>query len=41
MTGPVGYWQVDDIKTNLQLLFGAGARPRQEPRDVGGLIQSP
>jgi len=36
MTGPVGYWQVDDIKKNLQLVLGAGAQLRQEVRDVGG-----
>jgi predicted enzyme related to lactoylglutathione lyase len=36
MTGPVGYWQVDDIKKNLQLLLGVGAQLRQEVRDVGG-----
>jgi len=26
MTGPVAYWQVDDIKKNLQLLLDAGAQ---------------
>jgi predicted enzyme related to lactoylglutathione lyase len=36
MTGPVGYWQVDDIKKHLQLLLDAGARVQQEVRDVGG-----
>jgi len=36
MTGPVGYWHVDDIKKSLQLLLDAGAQARQEVKDVGG-----
>ncbi|MGH7517454.1 MAG: VOC family protein [Gemmatimonadales bacterium] len=36
MTGPVGYWHVDDIKKNLQLLLDAGAQAQQDVKDVGG-----
>jgi predicted enzyme related to lactoylglutathione lyase len=36
MTGPVGYWEVDDIKKSLQLLLDAGAQTQQEVQDVGG-----
>ena len=36
LTGPVGYYQVDDIKQSLQLLVEAGAQIQQEPQDVGG-----
>jgi predicted enzyme related to lactoylglutathione lyase len=36
MTGPVGYWQVDDIEKSLQLLLNAGAQAQQEVKDVGG-----
>jgi predicted enzyme related to lactoylglutathione lyase len=36
MTGPVGYWQVNDIKKRLQLLLDAGAQAQQEVKDVGG-----
>lgn len=36
MTGPVAYWQVDDIKKSLQLLLDAGAQAQQEVKDVGG-----
>ncbi|MGH7629230.1 MAG: VOC family protein [Gemmatimonadales bacterium] len=36
MTGPVGYWHVDDIKKSLQLLLDAGAHAQQEVKDVGG-----
>lgn len=36
MTGPVGYWQVDDIKSSVQVLLDAGAEARQEVKDVGG-----
>jgi predicted enzyme related to lactoylglutathione lyase len=36
MTGPVGYWHVDDIKRSLKALLDAGAEPQQEVRDVGG-----
>jgi predicted enzyme related to lactoylglutathione lyase len=36
MTGPVGYWEVDDIQQTLELLTGAGAEIHQAVRDVGG-----
>jgi predicted enzyme related to lactoylglutathione lyase len=36
MTGPVGYWHVDDIKESLKLLLDAGAETQQAVRDVGG-----
>lgn len=36
MTGPIVYWQVDDIKESLQLLLEAGAQTQQEVKDVGG-----
>ncbi len=36
MTGPVGYWLVNDIQNSLQLLLDAGARVQQEVQDVGG-----
>ena len=36
MTGPVGYWHVDDIKENLKVLLDAGAEAHQEVKDVGG-----
>jgi predicted enzyme related to lactoylglutathione lyase len=36
MTGPVGYWHVDDIKQTLAALLDAGAETQQEVRDVGG-----
>ena len=36
MTGPLGYWQVDDIKTSMQALLDAGAQAQQEVKDVGG-----
>jgi predicted enzyme related to lactoylglutathione lyase len=36
MSGPVGYWHVDDIEKSLQSLLDAGARPDQAVRDVGG-----
>ncbi len=36
MTGPIGYWQVSDIKKSLQSLLEAGARVQQEVKDVGG-----
>src|SRR5712692_7511825 len=36
MTGPVGYWHVDDIKESLTLLLDAGAEPQQAITDVGG-----
>lgn len=36
MTGPVGYWQVSDIKASLQQLLDAGAVTLQPVKDVGG-----
>jgi len=36
MTGPVGYWHVDDIDERLQQLLDAGAETQQSLRDVGG-----
>jgi predicted enzyme related to lactoylglutathione lyase len=36
MAGPVGYWEVDDIVKQLELLHEAGAETEQAPRDVGG-----
>jgi predicted enzyme related to lactoylglutathione lyase len=36
MTGPIGYWHVDDIKKSLKLLLQSGAQAQQEIKDVGG-----
>jgi predicted enzyme related to lactoylglutathione lyase len=36
MTGPVGYYHVNDIKKSLQLLLDTGAQVQQEVQDVGG-----
>ena len=36
MTGPLGYWEVEDIDQALGQLTGAGATVRQEASDVGG-----
>jgi predicted enzyme related to lactoylglutathione lyase len=36
MTGPVAYWQVDDIKASLDGLLRAGAEAQQAVKDVGG-----
>jgi predicted enzyme related to lactoylglutathione lyase len=36
MTGPVGYWQVEDINKSLNVLLEAGAEAHQEVTDVGG-----
>ena len=36
MTGPVGYWHVDDIEKCLKTLLDAGAEEQQEVKDVGG-----
>jgi predicted enzyme related to lactoylglutathione lyase len=36
MTGPVGYWHVEDIRASVQQLLDAGAQLQQEVRDVGG-----
>jgi predicted enzyme related to lactoylglutathione lyase len=36
LTGPVAYWQVDDIETSLKALLDAGAETLQATKDVGG-----
>ncbi len=36
MTGPVCYWNVDDIRKSLAALLDAGAETNQEVKDVGG-----
>jgi predicted enzyme related to lactoylglutathione lyase len=36
MTGPIGYWDVDDINESLAALLGAGAKTQQPISDVGG-----
>jgi predicted enzyme related to lactoylglutathione lyase len=36
MTGPVDYWEVDDIEETLASLLAAGAEEQQAIRDVGG-----
>jgi predicted enzyme related to lactoylglutathione lyase len=36
MTGPVGYWQVDDIEKAVTSLTEAGATLAAESQDVGG-----
>ncbi len=35
MTGPVGYWHVDDIRKSLKALLNAGAQAQQEVKNVG------
>ena len=35
MTGPVAYWQVDDIEKSLKARLGAGEEALQEVKDVG------
>ena len=36
MTGPIGYWDVEDIKGTIAALLDRGAETLREPRDVGG-----
>ena len=36
MTGPIGYWHVDDIEASLAALLAAGAEAQQAVTDVGG-----
>lgn len=36
MTGPVGYWDVDDIKGSVKALLDAGAEEVEAVKDVGG-----
>lgn len=35
MTGPVTYWHVDDIEAKLAEVTAAGAKIKDEPKDVG------
>ena len=35
MTGPVGFWHVDDLDKTRQALLDAGARPHGDVRDFG------
>jgi predicted enzyme related to lactoylglutathione lyase len=36
LTGPVGYYDVDDIAKTLEVMVGAGAQIQQPASDVGG-----
>lgn len=36
MTGPVGYWHVNDIESSVTALLDASAQAQQKVRDVGG-----
>ena len=36
LTGPVGYWPVDDVEASRPQLQAAGATDVQTPHDVGG-----
>ena len=36
MTGPVGYWHVDDINKTIAALIEAGGSAQQPATDVGG-----
>ncbi|MGA2284096.1 MAG: VOC family protein [Candidatus Dormibacteria bacterium] len=36
LTGPVGFWVVDDVKRTISELEEVGATAHGEPRDVGG-----
>jgi predicted enzyme related to lactoylglutathione lyase len=36
LTGPIGYWEVDDIEATRAELLGAGAEDQQAIKDVGG-----
>ena len=36
LTGPVGYWHVDDIQESVTRLLDAGAEVQQPVRNVGG-----
>src|SRR4051812_6933685 len=35
MTGPVGYWHVDDVNLSLEALVAAGGETQQPVTDVG------
>ena len=36
MTGPVGYWHVEDIKDSVAQLLASGATEREAVSDLGG-----
>jgi predicted enzyme related to lactoylglutathione lyase len=36
MTGPIGYWHVEDIKATVERLLDAGAEVQEAIKDVGG-----
>ena len=36
MTGPLGYWHVDDIESTFERLLAGGSEPDQAISDVGG-----
>ena len=36
MTGPVGYWHVDDMDAAIEAMVAGGGSLRSEPREVGG-----
>ncbi|MGH8828136.1 MAG: VOC family protein [Jiangellaceae bacterium] len=36
MTGPVGYWHVDDINATIKQVTDAGATVHEDVKDVGG-----
>lgn len=38
MTGPVNYWQVDDIAATVDRMLAAGATERQAVTDLGGRL---
>ena len=35
LSGPVGYWEVEDIHQSVKSLLAAGGKTHQEPKDVG------
>jgi predicted enzyme related to lactoylglutathione lyase len=39
MTGPIGYWHVEDIAATIERLVAAGGQVRQDARNVGGTRQ--
>jgi len=36
MTGPLGYWDVEDVAQTVATLVAAGAQVTQDVKDVGG-----
>jgi len=38
MTGPVGYWHVEDINASVARLVAAGATEQEPVKDVGGRL---